>query len=223
MGARRHARRLAGALLGYLCLSALSRRWHRGWGASPTEASEPLPGDRLVPDAWLQTTRAISIGAPPAAVWPWLVQMGQGRGGFYTYERVENLLGARIANLDHIDPSLQRLEVGDRVRLTPEVYLGGIPGQAYRVEEIRPNEALVMMQRLPAGGLTSWSFILRPRPGGDTRLVVRARASAPAGPAERVARRTELLLLEPGYFVMERGMLRGLRRRAERHHLEPRS
>ena len=92
--------RPVGAVLGYLAVSVLSRRWHRRWGATPTEAAQPLAGDQLVPLADEQTTRAIEIDAPPADVWPWLVQMGQGRGGLYTYEWIENLLGAQIQNLD---------------------------------------------------------------------------------------------------------------------------
>ena len=119
----------------FLAASVVSRRWHRTWGADDREAHEPLPGDELVPEAELQTTRAITIAASPAEVWPWLVQMGQGRGGLYTYEWIENALGAQIHNLDRIDPALQALRVGDRIRLTPEVYLGRIPGQYYLVKD----------------------------------------------------------------------------------------
>jgi hypothetical protein len=185
------------------------------WGATPGEAAVSLPGDELVPQPDLQTTRAVEIGASPAEVWPWLVQMGQGRGGLYTYEWIENLLGAKIHNLDHIDPELQRLEIGDHIRLTPEVYLGRIPGQFYVVKEIRPEHALVMLQELPTGALSSWSFILSPSGASWTRLMVRGRTSASATPAGRIARQIELLLLEPGYFFMEHGMLRGIRKRAE--------
>ena len=96
-----------------------------------------MPGDEVLASAALQTTRAITIAAPAAEVWPWLVQMGQGRGGLYTYEWIENLLGAQIHNLDRIDPELQRLELGDHIRLTPELYLGRVPGQFYVVQEIR--------------------------------------------------------------------------------------
>jgi hypothetical protein len=203
------------AVLAYAGLSVLSRHWHRNWGATPKEAVELLPGDQLVPRADLQTTRAITIDASPAEVWPWLVQMGQRRGGLYTYEWIENLLGAKIHNLGRIDPNLQRLEVGDRIRLTPDLYLGRIPGQFYRVTEIRPEHALVMLQELPTGALSSWSFTLRPSDATRTRLIVRARTSTPRSPATRIARQIELLVLEPGYFVMERGMLRGIRTRAE--------
>jgi hypothetical protein len=204
-----------GGILGYAGWSVLSRGWHRSWGATAEEATDSLSGDHLIADADLQTTRAIDIDAPPAAVWPWLIQMGQGRGGLYTYEWIENLLGAKIHNLDRIDPRLQMLGVGDRVRLTPEVYLGRIPGQYYRVEEIRAERALVLLQRLPTGGLTSWSFDLRPIGARRTRLLVRGRSSTPSSLAEKIARQIELLVLEPGYFVTERGMLRGIRKRAE--------
>jgi hypothetical protein len=202
-------------LLALFALSTASRRWHRTWGADDEEACEQLPGDEHVRALDLQTTRAITISAPPHQVWPWLVQMGQGRGGLYTYEWIENALGPQIHNLDRIDPGLQALQIGDRVRLTPEIYLGRVPGQYYRVTEIRPKEALVMLQELPTGAVSSWSFILRPRADKHTRLIVRGRTSAPSGLAARVARQVELLLLEPGYFVMERGMLRGIKQRAE--------
>jgi hypothetical protein len=200
---------------GYAGLSVASRRWHRRWGTTAQEATESLPGDDLVPNADVQTTRGIDIGVPPAEVWPCLVQMGQGRGGLYTYEWIENLLGANIHNLDRIDAGLQQLDVGDCIRLTPEVYLGRIPGQYYRVEGIRAERALVMLQQLPTGGLTSWSFNLHPVGTNGTRLVVRGRSSTPLRLAEKIARQVELLVLEPGYFVMERGMLRGIRKRAE--------
>lgn len=202
--------------LAWLAASILARRWHRAWGADGREAREPLPGDELVPEVELQTTRAITIAAGVREVWPWLVQMGQGRAGLYTYEWIENALGARIHNLDRIEPALQTLRTGDRIRLTPEVYLGRIPGQYYVVREIRPEEALVLLEELPTGARSSWSFVLRER-SGRTRLIVRGRTSPPAGAAARIARHAELLLLEPGYFVMERGMLRGIRRRAESH------
>jgi uncharacterized membrane protein len=212
------ARAVAGGLAvlgGYLGFSAAARRWYRTWGATANEAREPLAGDSLIEAAVMQTTRAITIAASPEQVWPWLLQMGQGRGGLYTYSWIENALRADIHNLDRVDPALQQLEVGERVRLTPDPYLGRLPGQYYTVTEIRPREALVMLQQLPTGANTSWSFVLRASGSEKTRLLVRARASAPAQASARAARTLELLLLEPGYFFMERGMLRGIKHRAE--------
>jgi hypothetical protein len=142
--------------------------------------------------------------------------MGQGRGGLYTYTWVENALRADIHNLDHIDPDLQHLRVGDRVRLTPDPYLTRIPGQYYTITEVQPGEALVMLQQLPTGATASWSFVLRAQGSAETRLLVRARASQPRRASARILRALELLLLEPGYFVMERGMLLGIKRRAEK-------
>jgi hypothetical protein len=191
------------------------RPWYRTWGATADEAREALAGDSLIDGAAPQTTRAITIAAPTDRVWPWLVQMGQGRGGFYTYTWLENALRADIHNLDRIDPGLQRLRAGDRVRLMPDPYLGRIPGQYYTVTELRLGEALVMLQQLPTGGLTSWTFVLRSHRSGATRLLARTRSSKPAGVSRRLQRALELLVLEPGYFVMERGVLRGVKRRAE--------
>ena len=202
-------------LAGYLAFSVAARPWYRTWGATADEASGPLAGDSLTGETAMQTTRAITIAAAREQVWSWLAQMGQGRGGFYTYTWVENLLRADIRNLDCIDPALQQLEVGDRVRLTPDPYLGRLPGQYYTVTDVRPGEALTVLQRLPIGALSSWSFVLRTQGLATTRLLVRARTSEPDRASARVGRALELLLLEPGYFVMERGMLRGIRRRAE--------
>jgi hypothetical protein len=212
------ARAVAGGLAvfgAYLGFSAAARRWYRTWGATADEAREPLAGDSLIEDAVMQTTRAITIAASPEHVWPWLLQMGHGRGGLYTYTLIENALRADIHNLDRVDPGLQQLQLGDRVWLTPDPYLGRLPGQYYTVTEIRPREALVMLQQLPTGAITSWTFILRASGSEKARLLVRARASAPARASARAARALELLLLEPGYFLMERGMLRGIKHRAE--------
>ncbi|MEK8226829.1 hypothetical protein NKG05_13190 [Oerskovia sp. M15] len=90
-----------------------------------------LPGDELVPAADVVATRAITIAAPPREVWRWVLQLGQGRGGFYSYEWLENLVGCEIRNADRIEPQWQRLAVGDEVRLHPAV--------ALRVAAIVPN------------------------------------------------------------------------------------
>jgi hypothetical protein len=192
--------------------SVASRRWHRCWGTAGEETAVSLPGDGLVCGVALQTTRGIDIHARPAKVWPWLVQIGQGRGGFYTYKWIENLLGARIRNLDRIEPHLQQLSVGNEIRLTPEAYLGHIPGQCCRVMEIRPERALVTLQELPSGGLSSWSFNLRPVGADVTRLLVRGRSSAPSALPRGSRERSSCYSLSPAISSWNAGCCADSRR-----------
>jgi len=110
------------------------------WGATVEEASTPLPGDDLVPEPAYVTTRTITVQAPAEAVWPWLVQLGQGRGGFYTYDRLEQMVGAGIRSADHIVPELQQLAIGDTVPLSP---VGGP-----KVALLDPGRALVLSETM---------------------------------------------------------------------------
>jgi hypothetical protein len=197
------------------------RRWYNRWGATAAETAAAMPGDELVPFPRMASTRAITIGAAPAAVWAWLVQIGQGRGGFYSFDALENLVGCHIHSADRIDPGLQELRRGDEIRLAP--------GQApsYRVAVVEPPHVLVLAvadpkarpaapeqpaprPAAPGQLAATWQWLLRPA-GGDaaTRLVVRQRYSYP--------RRQAVLwhLAEPVDFVMERRMLHGIRERAE--------
>jgi hypothetical protein len=148
---------------------------------------------------------AMTIQAAPSEIWPWLVQMGQGRGGFYTHEWVENLLGADIHNADRIISAWQELEVGERVRLTPDPYFGQ-PGQFMTVAEIQPERALVFRQTLPNGSPASWAILLLPADSRSTRIIMRRRARDPT---------LFDCVMAPGYAFMDRGMLHGVRVRAE--------
>ena len=208
-GRRRLGLLAAAALLPLAILPYLLVRWYLRRGASDEERRAALAGDGVVARPRTGYTLGITIRAAPREVWPWLAQMGQGRGGFYTHEWVENLLGARIHNAGRIVPALQRIGVGDTIRLTPDPYLGR-PGQLLTVAEVRPERALVLAQTLPNGEPGSWAFVLRPvrGPGGAeaTRLLFRRRGGRPT-PFDRVAM--------PGYVFMDRGMLRGIRERAE--------
>src|SRR5687767_14759302 len=105
---------LAAAYFGVL------RPWFLRWGATGAEITATLPGDDIVPTPRCRSTRAIDIAATPEDVWPWLAQMGQGRGGLYSYERLENLVGCDIHNADEVIPELQNIAIGDRIRLIPE-------------------------------------------------------------------------------------------------------
>ena len=109
--------------------------WYVRWAAYAHEQTASVPGDEIIEQAQTGYTLAVTIDAAASEIWPWLVQMGQGRGGFYTHEWVENLLGADIHNAERIDPALQRLAIGDRIRLTPDPYLGQ-PGQFMTVPRI---------------------------------------------------------------------------------------
>jgi hypothetical protein len=200
---------LAVACLGWAAWQLI--RVGKCWGTTADERIRELPGDGLLPQG-SSTTYAITIAAPPQRVWQWLVQIGRGRGGFYTYTSIERLLGADITNLDRIDPSLQTLEPGDRIWMTPERYLGRLPGQFWAVREALPGRALVM-ERKPPHSLQRaiWSLILEPLADGTTRLLDRHRSEPRAGLAGSLSDAFWLV----GTFFMERGMLRGIKARAE--------
>jgi hypothetical protein len=176
------------------------------WGARPEEAAREMAGDDLLPDAPVVSTRAVSVQAPPEDIWPWLVQMGPGRGGAYTYDWIENLLGLGMHSADEILPEFQGLKVGDILPLNKKTRL--------RVEVLDgsgPEPALVLRSE---DGAWVWSFALFPEGDGVTRLVSRNRIhDAQAGLAGRVL---SMYLMEPGSLIMERKMLDGIKERAER-------
>ena len=176
------------------------RDWHLHWGATPAEARGEVAGDDLMPRPDIVATRAVEIDAPPSAVWPWLVQMGPGRGGAYTYDWIERRLGIDIRNTDRIIPEFQGLKVGDEIPM---------PGYAMRVERLDPERALVVRSTNRAW---VWSFELRPA-GGHTRLISRNRFDTAALP---VKDKLAYPLVEPVSWVMERKMLRTIKERAER-------
>jgi hypothetical protein len=169
------------------------------WGARPDEARGRLPGDELLEDADGVSTRAITIDAPPAAVWPWLVQMGPWpRGGAYTYDWIENLLGLDMHSADRVLPEFQHPALGDAIGFGPN---------KMRLDLLDPEHVLAWRSD---DGNWVWTFVLSGH-DGRTRLVSRNRFRLPSAAA-----RIGMLALEPGSLVMERGMLRGIRDRAER-------
>lgn len=204
----------AGVAAGAWAYTRWMRPWMNHWGASGHERRATLPGDDLVDAPQATTTRAITVAAPPSAVWPWLVQMGQDRGGFYSYDGLERLVGFDIQNADQIHPEWQSVEVGDVVRLSPRARMV--------VAGVQPERALVLVQEVPLPGEDapdafrwSWAFVLRPEGAHATRLIARMRANwEPSG----FFRFVLAPVVEGVHFVMERGMLRGLRDRAERAH-----
>lgn len=194
---------LAAGLLGAAALAetyrAFVRPWAMTWGATVDEATATLPGDELLPDADGIATRAITVDAPPEAVYPWLVQMGPSpRGGAYTYDWIENLLGLDMHSVDRILPEYQHPVVGDTIGDAP---------RAPKVVVAEPNRAYAT---LTADGNWLWSFTLVPH-GDGTRLISRNRFRLPG-----LARRLGMIPMEPGSLIMERRMLRGIKERAER-------
>lgn len=195
------------------------RGWYDRWGATPAEAAAVMPGDELVPDPKISATRAITIGAPPEEVWAWLVQIGQGRGGLYSFDTLENLLGCDIHSADRIIPELQQLHAGDLILLAPA------EAPCFRVAIAEPPHALVLagadrqtraplpVPASPEEFANVWQWVLRPADSGrGTRLVARELYSYP--------RRQSVLwhVIEAASFVMERRMLHGIKARAEGRH-----
>ena len=168
------------------------------WGATAEEVGDRLPGDELLADADRISTRAITIDAAPAAVWPWIAQMGPApRGGAYTYDWIENLLGLDMHSVDRVLPQFQHPELGDTI---------GLGANQMRLERVDPERCLSWRSE---DGNWVWSFVLRPA-AQRTRLISRNRFRTPTPSARLV-----MLPMEPGSLIMERKMLLGIRRRAE--------
>ena len=201
------------ALAGY---DALLRPWMLDWGATGEERRRPLPGDDIVEEVMTHHTRAVTIDAPPEAVWPWLVQIGDRRGGFYSYDWFERATGTvhyveggRSATRIH--PELQDVRVGDRIAT-------GSIGTSFQIAApvtvVEPNRALV---------IGTWALVLEPLAGGRTRLLVRERNSGwirgvvPArfGLLRAAGGAIDYAIGEPLHFVMSRKMMLGLKQRAE--------
>ena len=192
---------VAGAVA--LSYPALLRRRCLTWGARPDEVDRELPGDDLLTNADIVATRAITIDAPPSAVWPWLVQMGSGRGGVYTYDWIENLFGLGMHSTDKILPEFQDIKVGDEFQIGPN-------RPAMRVEVLEPERVLAFRFE---DKTWVWIFALVPE-DGVTRLLSRNRIATPH--ASAVSRLANMMIMEPGSLVMERKMLQGIKERAER-------
>ncbi|MGY2002687.1 hypothetical protein [Blastococcus sp. SYSU DS1024] len=185
----------------------------RNWGATRGEVTRALPGDELVPGPAEQTTLAVTVEAPPEAVWLWLVQIGKGRGGMYSYDWLENLIGLDIHSTDEIRGEWQHLTAGDRVVVVPEGY-GPMPdGYSFPVAQVLPDRALVLRQAPPEHPWNAvWSFHLVPHGLGRCRLLSRSRTRRQSELGLRVATR----VMEPVTLVMTRQMLHGIKDRAER-------
>ena len=197
--------KLLGSTLGTVAALAayvfVVRPWHLKWGATNDEVKMTLPGDELVEHPKLNATHAITINAPIEKVWPWLLQIGQNRGGFYSYAWLENLFGCDMHNADRIVPEWQELKVGDEVWLHPKA-------PPLRVLQIEPERAIVLEK--------CWGFFLRPIDENTTRLIIRGRGDF--NPDLKNALLNLIVwrgIFEPAHFIMERKMLLGIKQRAE--------
>ncbi len=198
------------------------RPWLKGWGATPEEIWRPLPGDELVADPRWVFTQAVTIHAPASAVWPWLVQWGYQRAGFYSYDFVDRALGVRgVSSSARILPEFQNLRVGDDVLIAE--------GMGFKVAELRPHQVLLLAARVDFKTFqpfdldaprpqeyidASWVWVLEERGANTTRLISRSRMDW----------RYKLSLaslfasgefLKIGSCVMDRKMLLGIQQRAE--------
>ncbi len=230
---------IAGTVIGTAAGIGIGRavRWWRTWGHDPEEAARSLPGDELVPTPTAIDTRGITIDAPPEAVWPWLVQMGFDRGGWYSYDRLD----MRGKSAEHLVPGLGEIKVGDVVPTAPD--------SGFEVRVLEPGKALTLyldtaivasqaeaakaasadiptglaassaiLRTTPPDFAAAWSFVLEPLEGGRTRLIERVRVRfGVGGPAFRVV----APVMGFGVFVMMQRQMLGLRERAMRTAVAP--
>lgn len=212
----------AGALTGAAAYWFLGRKRLNTWGATYEETERLLPGDEYILQPKLRATRAVNIHARPSEVWPWLVQIGQGRGGFYSYDWLENLFGFNIHSANRIVPELQHLKEGDTISLEP----GGL---GLTVQKIDKNKTLILRwcfdtkakQAVDIDGPKpeeyvegTWVFHLEELDKKSTRLISRIRIDWTSGFQNSVFNR---VFIEPADFVMERKMLLGIKKRAEQN------
>jgi hypothetical protein len=182
-----------------LCLFVLQPR-NLHWGLDENAASSHFPGDELLRKPDYISTHALTIAAPAEKVWPWLVQIGQNRGGFYSYSWLENLMGLRMRNADRIVPQWQTLAAGAKINLAP--------GNSMVVAAIKKPQHIVCA--MPLGEKSTWAFILEPLAEGKSRLISRIRMNFGGDPG------WDLAFFDIGHFVMDRKMLTGIKERVER-------
>jgi len=220
MDARTLIEGIVGALAigGTILLSPLLAPWYRKWGATEEEAQRSLPGDDLVPHPRSELTCALTVQAPVEQVWPWLVQLGCQRAGWYSYDLLDN---GGVPSADRILPEHQHLSIGDPVLLTPDGRLG-LP-----VVALEPENALVLGgtldtetgegvspgDPLPEAYYSGINvFVFDPVSEATTRLIFRQRLDWNPAFVNTLMYR---VFLEPISFVMGRRMLKGIKQRAE--------
>jgi hypothetical protein len=198
---------LLGVLTGLAVLFVVSliwlTPWMDRWGATEAEIRTSFPGDELVPEPVSFVNRAITIHASPEQIYPWLVQLGAGKGGWYSYSWFEtHALRCPLVNADRIHTEWQDLQVGDEVKMCP----GEFGPPPYQVAQIVPNEAIVLGHQENGQWVNLWQLVLLPQADGSTRLIQRTRTMMAGGLWS---------IIHPGVFIMERGMILGIKESAE--------
>jgi len=176
--------------------------WMDRWGATDAEIQATFPGDELVPEPASFHNRAITIQASPALIYPWLVQLGADKGGMYSYTALETMIACPQVNADVIHKGWQALKVGDPMRMCLE----GSGPPPYLVALLVPNQAVVLGHKENDEWVDLWQLVIMPQPDGSSRLIQRTRTMMVGGIWN---------VIHPGVFIMERGMLLGIKDRAE--------
>lgn len=215
VGVRKLSAVLIAAIAVFALFFSLARPRYLRWGATPAELAATYPGEELFPDAGARSVRAVTIAAPADEVWPWIAQVGQDRGGFYSYEVLEDLVGSRMPRATSILPEHQAWRPGDRLWMYPQDKVDGA-GSA-RLLSYAPGRHLMFASRAlgatvddPEVGL--WGFAVQPVDAGHTRLLAVSRSSREASPLVAGFARA---VFEPAHYVMERRMLLNVRELAE--------
>ncbi len=199
--------KLVGILAGLAVLMVIAiillMPWMDRYGATDNEVTASYSGDELLPSPRVIYTRAISINAAPEEIYPWIVQLGADKGGMYSYTWFEtNILQCELVNANRIHEEWQDLKVGDQVKMCPD------PKQppAYEVAKIEPDRAIVLGHYENGKWVDVWQFVLVPQTDGSTRLILRSRDAKEGWIWD---------LIRPGEFIMARGMMLGIKERAE--------
>ena len=194
---------LAGLAFLAVIAMAILTPWMDRWGARDEEIEAEFPGDGFVANPSRSSNRAIEVNASPEEIYPWLVQIGADKGGWYSHTWLEtHLLRCPNTNADRIHPEWQDLKVGDLVKMCPDE----TAPPAYIVAEIHPGYAIVMGHKEAGEWVDLYQFVLLPQADGTTRLVLRTRTMMDGG---------FWTLIHPGVFLMERGLLTGVKTRVE--------
>jgi hypothetical protein len=177
--------------------------WMDRWGATDSELTRAFPGDELLPQPASFVNRAVTINAAPDKIYPWLVQLGAEKGGYYSYTALETyMLFCPLENADRIHAEWQNLKVGDTVKMCPST--SGPP--PYEVAQLHPNQAMILGHKENGEWVDLWIFNIVPQNDGSSRLILRTRTNAVGGFWD---------VIHPGVFIMETGMLGGIKERAE--------